>query len=113
LIAGLETLRLHDNMIWFLRDQIGPKRCRAVHEAMVNAIDVSCGKSQSSSRWGRRGFFLRAIHPPISVPNLDTEIAVCGEQPVCTGLRLAVGLALDQMKICHATDGIQEAEAKA
>jgi hypothetical protein len=23
LIAGLETLRLHDNMIWFLRDQIG------------------------------------------------------------------------------------------
>jgi hypothetical protein len=57
---------------------------------MVNAIHVSCGESQSSSRWGRTGFFLRAIHPPISVPNLDTEIAVRGEQPVCTGLRVAV-----------------------
>jgi WD40 repeat protein len=35
---GARTLRLHDNMIWYLRDSIGADGCRAAHAAMVRAI---------------------------------------------------------------------------
>ncbi len=36
------TLRLHDNMIWYLRDQIGAEGCRAAHAAMVRAMRTQC-----------------------------------------------------------------------
>ncbi|HEY2620954.1 MAG TPA: TIR domain-containing protein [Acetobacteraceae bacterium] len=37
------TLRLHDNMIWYLRDRIGPDGYRAAHAAMVQALRARCG----------------------------------------------------------------------
>src|SRR5262249_55185747 len=40
---GARTLRLHDNIIWYLRDKIGAEGCRAAHAAMVQAIGVGCG----------------------------------------------------------------------
>jgi hypothetical protein len=40
------TLRLHDNMIWYLRDRIGAAGCHAAHAAMVRAIQTRC-----SGRW--------------------------------------------------------------
>jgi WD domain, G-beta repeat/APAF-1 helical domain len=40
-----QTLRLHDNMIWYLRDRIGPPSCGAAHAAMVRALlAASCGQ---------------------------------------------------------------------
>jgi hypothetical protein len=36
------TLRLHDNMIWYLCDKIGAAGCRAAHAAMIRAIRVRC-----------------------------------------------------------------------
>jgi WD40 repeat protein len=41
---GSQTLRLHDNMIWYLRDQIGPDGYRAAHEAMVRALYRACAE---------------------------------------------------------------------
>jgi TIR domain/NB-ARC domain/APAF-1 helical domain len=40
---GNRTLRLHDNMIWYLRDRIGRDACRAAHAAMVRALAAKCG----------------------------------------------------------------------
>ena len=46
LLQGLDresrTLRLHDNMIWYLRDQIGLDGCRVAHVAMIRAIRSRC-----------------------------------------------------------------------
>src|SRR5271166_913561 len=39
---GARTLRLHDNMIWYLRDRLHPDSYRAAHAAMVRAIGASC-----------------------------------------------------------------------
>ena len=39
---GVRTLRLHDNMIWYLRDRLGPEGRRAAHAAMVDAIGSRC-----------------------------------------------------------------------
>jgi WD40 repeat protein len=39
---GGRTLRLHDNMIWYLRDRVGPDGCRSAHAAMVRAIGAAC-----------------------------------------------------------------------
>src|SRR6266852_5197921 len=39
---GGRTLRLHDNMLWYLRDRLGPDICRAAHSAMVRAIGAAC-----------------------------------------------------------------------
>ncbi len=39
---GARTLRLHDNMVWYLRDRIGAEGCRAAHAAMVQAIRARC-----------------------------------------------------------------------
>jgi hypothetical protein len=39
---GARTLRLHDNMLWYLRDRIGPEGCRAAHAAMVRALGARC-----------------------------------------------------------------------
>jgi hypothetical protein len=36
------TLRLHDNMIWYLRDLSGPISLRATHGAMIRSISESC-----------------------------------------------------------------------
>jgi hypothetical protein len=36
------TLRLHDNMIWYLRDRVGPEGYRAAHAAMIQAIRSRC-----------------------------------------------------------------------
>ncbi len=47
LLQGLDrracALWLHDNMIWYLRDRLGPEGCRAAHEAMVRALSSHCG----------------------------------------------------------------------
>jgi hypothetical protein len=40
---GARTLRLHDNIIWYLRDKVGAEGCRAAHAAMVQAIGARCG----------------------------------------------------------------------
>ncbi|MBV8526662.1 MAG: hypothetical protein JOY71_31875 [Acetobacteraceae bacterium] len=42
--VGDRTLRLHDNMIWYLRDRIGPDGCLAAHAAMVRFMSRSCGE---------------------------------------------------------------------
>ena len=39
---GARAVRLHDNMIWYLRDRIGADGCRAAHAAMVRAMHVHC-----------------------------------------------------------------------
>ena len=39
---GARTLRLHDNIIWYLRDKVKPDGCRAAHAAMVRAIGAAC-----------------------------------------------------------------------
>jgi WD40 repeat protein len=39
---GARTLRLHDNMIWYLRDRVGPDGYRTSHAAMIRAIGVAC-----------------------------------------------------------------------
>jgi hypothetical protein len=46
LLQGLDlsarTLRLHDNMIWFLRESLGAEGCSAAHAAMLRAIGAAC-----------------------------------------------------------------------
>ena len=37
------TLRLHDNMIWYLRHRIGPQGYTAAHAAMVGALQAASG----------------------------------------------------------------------
>jgi hypothetical protein len=44
---GARTLRLHDNILWHLRDKIAAEGCRAAHAAMVRAIGARCG----GGRW--------------------------------------------------------------
>ncbi|HEY2183452.1 MAG TPA: hypothetical protein VGH39_00550, partial [Xanthobacteraceae bacterium] len=39
---GARTLRLHDNIIWYLRDKIGAEGCRAAHAVMAQAIGARC-----------------------------------------------------------------------
>jgi len=39
---GARTLRLHDNMIWYLRESLGAEGCRAAHAAMIRATGVVC-----------------------------------------------------------------------
>jgi hypothetical protein len=39
---GARTLRLHDNMIWYLRDRIGPEGGRAANQAMIQALGAAC-----------------------------------------------------------------------
>jgi hypothetical protein len=36
------TMRLHDNMVWYLRDRIGAEGCRAAHAAMVRTLRARC-----------------------------------------------------------------------
>ena len=45
---GTKTLRLHDNMAWYLRDRAGPDNYRAAHATMVKALSKSCG-----GRWDK------------------------------------------------------------
>jgi len=40
---GARTMRLHDNMLWYLRDRIGPEGYQTAHTAMVRAIGIACG----------------------------------------------------------------------
>jgi APAF-1 helical domain/WD domain, G-beta repeat len=40
---GAKTLRLHDNMTWYLRNRTGPDGYRAAHATMVKALSKSCG----------------------------------------------------------------------
>ena len=40
---GRRTLRLHDNMLWYLRDRLGAEGLKAAHAAMVRAIRAKCG----------------------------------------------------------------------
>ena len=40
---GRRTLRLHDNMLWYLRDKLGADGLKAAHAAMVRAIRAKCG----------------------------------------------------------------------
>jgi WD40 repeat protein len=44
---GARTLRVHDNIIWYLRDKIGAEGCRAAHAALVQAMEARCG----GGRW--------------------------------------------------------------
>ena len=39
---GRRTLRLHDNMLWYLRDRLGAEGLKAAHAAMVRAIRAKC-----------------------------------------------------------------------
>src|SRR4029077_19194787 len=39
---GARTLRLHDNMIWYLRESLGAEGRRAAHAAMIRAIGAAC-----------------------------------------------------------------------
>ena len=39
---GAKTLRLHDNMTWYLRDCAGPDGCSAAHATMVKAFSKTC-----------------------------------------------------------------------
>jgi hypothetical protein len=39
---GERTLRLHDNILWYLRDRVGAGRCRALHGKMVAALGKQC-----------------------------------------------------------------------
>jgi WD40 repeat protein len=41
---GARTVRLHDNVLWYLRDRIGPGGCRSAHAAMVRAIGSACAR---------------------------------------------------------------------
>jgi WD40 repeat protein len=43
---GARTLRLHDNIVWYLRDKIAAEGCRSAHAAMVRAIGSRC-----NGRW--------------------------------------------------------------
>jgi WD40 repeat protein len=36
------TLRLHDNMVWYLRDRIGVEGCRSAHDAIIRAFRRRC-----------------------------------------------------------------------
>ncbi len=40
---GARTLRLHDTMIWYLRNRIGPNGCRAAHAVLVGVFEAACG----------------------------------------------------------------------
>jgi hypothetical protein len=41
---GRQTVRLHDNMLWYLRDRIAAgRRLEQAHAAMVTAIQTACG----------------------------------------------------------------------
>jgi hypothetical protein len=42
---GGRTLRLHDNMMWYLRDRIGPEGCRAAHQAMIRGLGTACNRN--------------------------------------------------------------------
>ena len=39
---GTQTLQLHDNIMLYLRDRIGPEGQRAAHQAMIRAISAAC-----------------------------------------------------------------------
>jgi hypothetical protein len=39
---GTRTLRLHDNMLWYLRDNLGADGLKAAHAAMVLALSAKC-----------------------------------------------------------------------
>jgi hypothetical protein len=39
---GARTLRLHDNMTWYLRESLGKEGLRAAHAAMIRAISAAC-----------------------------------------------------------------------
>ncbi len=39
---GRRTLRLHDNMLWYLGDRLGTEGLQAAHAAMVRAISAKC-----------------------------------------------------------------------
>ena len=43
---GARTLRLHDNLLWYLRDKLGTDGLRAAHAAILRALGACCG-----SRW--------------------------------------------------------------
>src|SRR6516165_2393491 len=45
---GVRALRLHDNMIWYLRDKIGAAACRGTHNAMIRATRAHC---DNQSEW--------------------------------------------------------------
>ena len=47
-----------------------------------------------------------AIHSPTTVPNLYAGKAAGGEQPICTDLCLAVGLAIDHLEFCDMVGAI-------
>ena len=61
---GARTLRLHDNMIWYLRDRIGPEGYRAASAAMVRALSARCdagwAKLPASHAYGWR-FLIRHL----------------------------------------------------
>jgi hypothetical protein len=39
---GRRTVRLHDNILWYLRDRLGAARLKAAHAAMVQALRAKC-----------------------------------------------------------------------
>ncbi len=45
---GGRTLRLHDNILWYLRDRLGAERLKAAHAAMVRALRARCGGEWSA-----------------------------------------------------------------
>ncbi len=79
------------------------------------AVVATCGHRVEPARAsfcnGQRVGLSRAIYSAIAVPNFYAGIAAGGEQAGCTDLRLAVGLALDQVEICDMVGGIQEVVA--
>jgi hypothetical protein len=41
---GERTLRLHDNILWYLRDRVGAAGCRAAHNSMIAALRRQCDR---------------------------------------------------------------------
>jgi hypothetical protein len=39
---GARVLRLHDNMLWYLRDRLGPDGCKLTHQAMLQTLRARC-----------------------------------------------------------------------
>ncbi len=82
---GSGTLRLHDNVLWYLRDQIGPDRCRAAHAAMVRAIQRRC-----DAKW--------ETLPPQQAWLAFPDPALAGRRSGCRSRPAADRLSLDSGK---------------
>jgi hypothetical protein len=59
----------------------------------------------------KQSFFPRAIHNLVLVPNLNAGMVTGGEQPVCTGLRFRIGVAIDHVGCRDPISGVKVVKA--